>query len=159
MLKLWSLTFDEIWMVSGNHDRRLIKKLNGQVEIQDIMNMTVTDKVKATIRDRCQVQTSQGLYTVLHGSSYRKLSLSAANQYAQKFQSHIISHHEHHAALGMDEYDRYIIINNGGLFDIEKLSYVQLETKTMTSMSQAFTMVRGGYPYLFGKWTDWSRWL
>ena len=158
LLALWSLTFDEMWMLTGNHERRKLVHEKGEEDINNIMAV-VTPNVNATVRDACKVNTSQGQYTVTHGASYRKIPLSSANELAQKLQTHVILHHEHHAAFGMDIFDRYFIVNNGGLFDVKKMAYVQLETKAMAGMSQAFTMVKGGYPYLFGKWTDWSRWL
>jgi hypothetical protein len=58
----------------------------------------------------------------------------------------------------MDRFDRYYIINNGGLFDQSKMAYVQLKTNTCANMSQGFTMIKNGYPYLFGNFTDWEKW-
>ena len=160
LLAIYSQTFQEIWMIAGNHERRLLEHLDGQWDFQDILTASVpSGHIKATVRDRCVVNTSQGKYTVLHGANYSKKSLSNADEYAQKYQSHIISHHEHHAAIGLDRFNRYWIVNNGGLFDMEKMGYVQLKTTTMASMSKGFTMVKNGYPYLFAGFTDWDRWL
>lgn len=160
LLTLYSQVFQEIWMISGNHERRLLEANRGQFEIHDVLAASLpSGKVKATVLDRCTVNTSQGKYTILHGDNYSKKSLSNADEWSQKFQSHIISHHEHHAAIGLDRYDRYTIINNGGLFDQKKMSYVQLKSNTCANMSQGFTMIKNGYPYLFTKFTDWKRWL
>lgn len=160
LLTIYAQTFDEMWMVSGNHERRILEKLDGQYNINDVLAASLpSGKVKATVLDRCTVKTSKGKYTVLHGDNYAKKSLNNADEYAQKFQTHIISHHEHHAALGLDRFDRYFIVNNGGLFDHTKMSYVQTKSNTMAGMSQGFTMVKNGFPYLFGKFTDWDRWL
>lgn len=160
LLTIYAQTFDEMWMVSGNHERRILEKLDGQYDINDVLAASLpSGKVKATVLDRCTVNTSMGKYTVLHGDNYAKKSLNNGDEYAQKFQTHIISHHEHHAAMGMDRFDRYYVINGGGLFDPKKMSYVQVKSNTMAGMSQGFTMVKKGYPYLFGKFTDWSKWL
>lgn len=160
LLTIYAQTFDEMWMISGNHERRILEKLDGQYDINDVLAASIpSGKVKATALDRCKVKTSNGVYTVLHGDNYSKKSLNNADEFAQKFQTHIISHHEHHAAIGMDRFDRYYILNNGGLFDQKKMSYVQLKSNTCANMSNAFTMVKNGYPYLFGKFTDWNRWL
>lgn len=160
LLTIYSQVFDEIWMISGNHERRILERLGGQYGMQDVLAASLPEgKVKATVMDRCSVSTSQGVYTVLHGDNYAKKALNNADEWAQKFQTHIISHHEHHAAMGMDRYDRYYIINNGGLFDMNKMGYVQLKTNTCANMSQGFTMIKKGHPYLFGKFTDWNEWL
>lgn len=160
LLTLYSQVFDEMYMISGNHERRILEKLDGQYDIQDVLAASIpSGKVKATVLDRCTVKTSQGKYTILHGDNYSRNALTNADVWSQKFQTHIISHHEHHAAIGMDKFDRYYLVNNGGLFDQKKMGYVQLKTNTCANMSQGFTMVKGGYPYLFGKFTDWSRWI
>jgi len=161
LLANWYETFDDIYALTGNHERRKMFLLKGEESLEDVLATVKppNGKIHATVYDRCTVLTSQGKYTILHGGSYRKLTLSTTNYYAQKFQSHIISHHEHHAAIGMDEHDRYFVIANGGLFDVKKMAYVQMETKTMAGMSQGFTMVKNGFPTLFGKWTDWGQWI
>ena len=160
LLSIYSQTFDEMWMLSGNHERRLLEHLSGQWDVQDVLSASIPGgHVKATVLDRCTVNTSKGKYSVIHGENYSKKSLNNADEYAQKYQSHIISHHEHHAAIGMDRFDRYWIVNNGGLFDTKKMAYVQLKTNTMANMSKGFTMVKGGYPYLFSDFTDWEKWL
>jgi calcineurin-like phosphoesterase family protein len=160
LLTIYAQTFDEMWMISGNHELRILGKLDGQYDINDVLTASMPNgKVKATVLDRCTVNTSNGTYTVLHGDNYSKKALNNADEWAQKFQTHIISHHEHHSAMGLDRFDRYIIINNGGLFDQKKMSYVQLKSNTCANMSQGFTMVKNGFPYLFGKFTDWNRWL
>lgn len=160
LLTIWAQTFDEMWMLSGNHERRILEKMEAGFDINEVLAASLAPgKVKATVLDRCTVNTSRGRYTIVHGASYAKKALNNADEYAQKYQSHIISHHEHHAAIGMDRFDRYTIINNGGLFDATKMSYVQEKTSTMAGMSTGFTMVKNGYPHLFGKFTDWNRWL
>lgn len=160
LLTIYAQTFDEMWMLCGNHEQRILKQLDGQYDINDVLAASLpSGKVKATVLDKCRVHTKNGTYTVVHGSNYSKKSLNNADELAQKYQTHIISHHEHHAALGLDRFDRYYILNNGGLFDQKKMGYVQLSTNTCANMSQGFTMVRNGYPYLFGKFTDWSKWL
>lgn len=160
LLTVYAQVFDEMYMICGNHERRILEKLDGQYDINDVLAASLpSGKVRATVLDRCRVKTNNGEYTVLHGDNYSKKSLNNADELAQKYQTHIISHHEHHAAIGLDRFDRYYIINNGGLFDQKKMGYVQLKSNTCSNMSQGFTMVRNGYPYLFGKFTDWSRWL
>lgn len=160
LLTIYAQTFDEMWMLCGNHEHRILKQLEGQYDINDVLAASLpSGKVKATVLDRCKVRTGKGTYTILHGDNYSKKSLSNADEWAQKFQTHIISHHEHHAAIGLDRFDRYFIVNNGGLFDQKKMGYVQLKSNTCANMSQGFTMVKNGYPYLFGKFTDWTRWI
>jgi hypothetical protein len=160
LLTIYAQVFDEMWMLCGNHERRILQRLDGQYDINDVLAASLpSGKVKATVLDKCTVKTSKGTYSILHGDNYSKKSLNNADELAQKFQTHIISHHEHHAAIGLDRYDRYFIVNNGGLFDQKKMGYTKVSSNTCANMSQGFTLIKRGYPYLFGKFTDWSRWL
>lgn len=160
LLALYATVFEEIYMICGNHERRRLARLEGEEDIQDVITAAFPGgHVKATVNDMCTVNTIKGKYTVIHGANYSKKALAVADELAQKHQSHIISHHEHHAAIGMDRFDRYFIVNNGGLFDQKKMAYTQIVSNTMANMSNGFTMVKGGYPYLFGNWTNWSEWL
>lgn len=160
LLTIYAQTFDEMWMLSGNHERRKLEHDKGEDDLQDTLTASLPGgHVKATALDRCTVLTTNGKYTIVHGDNYSKKALNNADEYAQKYQTHIISHHEHHAAIGMDRFDRYYIINNGGLFDVEKMGYVKLKTNTCANMSQGFSMIRNGFPYLFADFTDWSKWL
>ena len=54
-----------------------------------------------------------------------------------------------------------VFMSKGGLFDVQKMAYVQLRTSTMPNMARGFTMLRDGYGYVFGEphVTDWDRWL
>jgi hypothetical protein len=160
LLTIYAQVFDEMWMLCGNHERRILNKLDGQYDINDVLAASLpSGKVRATVLDKCTIHTSNGAYSIVHGDNYSKKSLNNADELAQKYQTHIISHHEHHAAMGLDRFDRYFIVNNGGLFDQRKMGYTKVSSNTCANMSQGFTMVKNGYPYLFGKFTDWSRWL
>jgi hypothetical protein len=106
------------------------------------------------------VNTSQGTYRVTHGSDYGINQLTVAEQMAHKYRQHIISHHEHHASVGMDRYKNWILVNGGGLFDSDSLAYTKIEDSKKANMANGFTMLLNGYPYLFtDKFTDWNFWL
>ena len=80
---------------------------------------------------------------------------------ALKYEQHIISHHEHHLAKGWSRSGKYVIINNGGLFDQDKLQFAVLTDSRAPMMKQGFTMLKNGVGTLFGPtpFTDWSLWL
>jgi len=87
--------------------------------------------------------------------------LVVADQLAQKYQMHIIQHHEHHCAMGWDRYGRYVVVNNGGLFRPDVMAYAVMDDSKSPAMKRGFTLLRGGTPYLFSDepFTDWSAWL
>ena len=175
LFAIWAKTFDKIFVMPGNHDYRVLTRLDGEISFpgmvwdmaseqdSDLKQMFgalfSTDRLSVSSVDHCFINTTRGRYTVMHGTSYGKNPLTNANEYSQRYQSHIISGHEHHIGITKDLFDRYWLINNGGLYDPNKLSYVSLQASKKPVMKKGFTMVRKGYPTPFGDWIDWNEWL
>ena len=118
-------------------------------------------ELKSSNYGYCLVETETGTWRVTHAKNYSVTQLNVADFLAQKHQQHIINHHEHHLAKGWDRYKRHVIINNGGCFDVEKMAYVQLDDSKMPNMTKGFTMLRDGFPYVFGEhpYTNRKEWL
>lgn len=162
LLKIWFETFDKIVWLMGNHEIRKLVHDGGQTTVQELKDAILqSDKLDVTVLDRCFVDADNGKWLICHGGNYRQMQLSAASEYAQKYRAHVISHHEHHLAMGQSKYKWQTVVNNGGLFDPDKLAYVKLKTTTSPNMARGFSMLRGGYCYLFGEdhFTDWDYWL
>lgn len=158
----WLKTFKRIVWLQGNHEHRFFKALSGVMAARDLLALITTDsRVTISIRDYCTVDTDNGRWTLVHGANYSRNQLWNPNRLALKFQTHVLAHHEHHLAWGLDDFKRYNVIANGGLFDVKKMSYVQLRTSTIPNMSKGFTMLKGGFGYVFGEphVTDYDYWL
>ncbi len=162
LIQEWLEVFDRIVFLMGNHERRFIKKLEGVVETADFYAMlTGSDKARFSAFGWCVIETPTGTWRVTHPRNYSVNQLKVASELAAKFQQHIIAHHEHHFGIGWDKYKRHIVINNGGLFDVKKFAYVQLEDSKGAGMAKGFTLLKGGYPHLFGEepFTNWRKYL
>lgn len=165
LLKLWFDTFDVIYGLMGNHDRRLQKFVMGAFDENDIISMVYSnpDKLKWSNYGYCIVDTPTGEWRITHPKNYSINQLTVAEQLAFKYDQNIISHHEHHAAIGFDRYGKHVIVNNGCLLEQNKLHYVALDDSKSDAMMKSFCMLKDGYPYLFCDnglpWTDWSKWL
>ena len=171
----WAETFDQIIIMPGNHDYRMLMTLEGQASFGGMVwgmvdeqnkdlahmfgRMFSTGKLTTSPLDHCFIDTPQGKYIVAHGTSYSVNPLTVANDMAQKYQAHVISGHEHHVGITVDRFGRYYLINNGGLFDKDKFSYVTLQASKRLVMKQGFTMVKDGHPIVFGPWINWADWL
>lgn len=158
LLDRYSKVFQEIRYLPGNHDRRISKKNSGVLQPIDILN---NQNVMYSIRSWCwYTHPRTGKWRITHPDKYRKSALSLAGSIAQRNQCNVISFHEHHAGIGMDESGNWIVINGGGLFDTKKMSYVELEDTGSAAMSRGFVMLKNGYPYLFTDTiTDWDMWI
>lgn len=153
--------FDEIYVFPGNHDLRPTKKNHAAIDFDMVMKIISHEpRIKVNHIGHMLVNTAQGTYRVTHGSDYSVNQLVVAEQLAHKNRQHIVSHHEHHAAIGLDRFKNWILVNGGGLFDSSSMAYTQIEDSKKPNMANGFTMLRNGYPYLFtDKFTDWSFWL
>jgi hypothetical protein len=155
----WLEWFDEIRFIMGNHDRRMVKWVNGQFDSRDIFSMvTSSDKCHFSDWGHCMIDTASGPWRVTHSKNYSVNQLTVADTLAQKFQCNVISHHEHHLAHGWDRFKRYVVINNGGLFDQAKMAYVVLDDSKMPNMTPGFTRLENGVAHTYGKhpYTDWQ---
>ncbi len=162
LLNEWLTVFDELIVAAGNHERRLSKKTGGELLMSELMAMvTTSQKVKTTNWGHVVITSGDQTYRVTHGTNYSVNQLVVADQLAMKFQQHIIAHHEHHCAKGWSRYGRYIVVNNGGLFDPAKMSYAMLDDSKSAAMKRGFTLLKDGYPHLFGEapFTNWDMWL
>ncbi len=151
----WLEWFDEIYVLMGNHDRRLQKWTAGQLDESDIFGMiTSSDKVRVSNYGYLTVDT----WRITHPKNYSIDFLKVADTLASKYQSNILSFHEHHLGITRDRYNNYTIANGGCLVDPAKLAYVALDDSKSAGMVQGFAMLRNGYVTVFGKseFTDWS---
>lgn len=155
----WVQQFDSILFLMGNHERRLQRWTMGELDQDDIFSMVTTSpKCTYTQWGWCIVRSGAQDWRVTHARNYSLNPLTVADSLAQKFQSHVIDHHEHKLAQGLDRYGRYVIVNNGGLFDPSKLLYTRLDDNKSPVMAQGFTRLQNGTATLYGKspFTDWS---
>ncbi len=154
--------FDEIWVTQGNHDRRIQKQSKNAISPEDLMRMISHDeRIHVSNWGHAVIDTPTGEWRATHGSEFSVNTLVVADQMAQKYKQHIISHHQHHCSIGWDRYKRFVIIDNGGLFDEDSLAYVMLDDNKRPRMANGFTALVNGTPYLFGTspMTDWNYWV
>jgi hypothetical protein len=154
--------FPRVHIIMGNHDRRVQKKTRLAIMPDDLLRLVSGDpRIQISIWGHLVAHSDTGEWRITHGSQYSVNQLTVASEMALKFQQHIISHHEHHLGMGFDRFKRYVVINNGGLFDREQLLYSRLDDTKNPNMANGFTLLRDGYPAVFGEepFTRWSDWL
>lgn len=160
LLLEWYRVFDRIVYLPGNHERRFSKKSHGALLMQDLA-MLIDSRMETSNLDHAIISTDQGEWFAGHGSDYSINQLTVADALASKYRRHVISFHEHHAALGWEKFGHNVIVNGGGLFNMWYMAYVRLNTSKKPTMKNGFVMLKNGFPYLFGKepLTNWDDWL
>lgn len=160
LLLEWFKVFDRIVWLPGNHERRISKRTAGAILMEDLASI-IHARVEVSNFDHATIEAPTGRWLIAHGSEYSVNQLMVADQLAQKNRTHVIGHHQHHAAVGWDRYKFNVVIDNGGLFNEWHMAYVQLDTNKKARMQKGFTMLKNGYPTLFSvePLTDWESWL
>jgi len=158
----WLEVFQDIYIVQGNHDRRLTNWTAAELDEGDIWGMINTStKLHHTPYGYCVV-TSNGVdWRITHPANYGRNQLTVMSDIANKYGSNVIGYHEHHAAQGWDVYKRWVIVNGGSLVDPCKLAYVALDDNRMAGMAAGFVVLRNGVANVLGAhpFTDWAQWL
>lgn len=157
--------FDEVYFTMGNHDQRLTKLMAGTFGVERLTRLFVkhidSGRFKAT--DLRQMETVSGgkHWRLTHQRNYSRNKGIVAAQLCLKYQTNIISHHEHHTGLGRDVFNRYTWVNNGMMGDYEKMSYVMDADSISPVMCTGFTFLRNGTANLLTPYptmTDWDMW-
>ena len=164
LMSRYAAWFQEIWLALGNHEHRLLKALKGDWDNSLLGRLLSAAQgvLKVTPYSHIVIHSGRETWRATHQVNYSKIKGRVGDELAQKFQCHVIVHHQHHAAKLMDRYGRYVVIDNGGLFDVAKMSYVMLRDSTSVGMTQGFTVIRDGVGELitpYPAYTDMSRWL
>jgi transposase len=161
LLDDWMETFQRVYILAGNHERMMQKANEGAFENADIFaTLTTSAKVTTSNFGYCRLSSGGREWRVSHGREYSVNQLTVGAELALKHQCHIISHHQHHAAVGRDRYKRYCVVDNGSLVNQDHLAYVTMDESKKPNMANAFAVIREGYPYLFdAALTDWAYWL
>jgi len=150
----WLAQSFDIVLEPGNHDDWFIFNNGGQIEFTDAAKMLVdSDAVRKRFRvtnyDRVTVINAGESWTVPHQSSYSKDTLKVDSLLAQKYQTNMIIPHQHISGKGPDLFNRYVVIDSGGMFNPYRFGYVQLKTSTRREMNQGFVTLLDGWAELW----------
>jgi hypothetical protein len=164
LMQRYAEWFDTIWLALGNHEHRLVRLMKGDISGSMLGRLLSAGrgKLRVTPYSHIIIHSGDQVWRATHQSNYSKLKGRVGDELAQKFQVNVLVHHQHHASKMMDRYGRYVIIDNGGLFDVDKMSYVKLRDSTSVGMTKGFTVLLNGTGHLitpYPAFTDLDLWL
>lgn len=141
-------TFDSLYYMKGNHDDRFFRKLNGQSSMESLARSITPgasqDRVFTTERNYMDVYTPTGKWRVVHQYQYSRDKLKVGRRLAAKYQCHIITHHQHHCAVGMSDDNRFTVVDNGCLAQGGKVAYKELYINDMADWNTGFGVLKDG---------------
>ena len=162
LLRYWLETFDTIYWCRGNHDSRSIEYTDGKLNMDLLADMMVPgkdrDRVKTSMYNGMWLKTIKGKYLLAHQKEYSKGKLVVAQRLCEMYQCHIVTHHQHHTAVGQDRTGRYMIADNGCLVDPKKVAYKRLNYSTSNEFNLGFALIVGGMYLPYSEGSTWS-WL
>jgi len=134
LLYAFSHVFNKIYLVQGNHDDRFSRAFDG-LSFLDLVSVTLGKVVRsgrtlnwdqfiATERGYCFINDD---WAAVHPRRYSKIRLKIAAEYADHFERHVITNHEHHpAGFTMDKKNRYFALNCPAMIDKAKCAYSEI---------------------------------
>lgn len=158
--------FDHIYMTPGNHLRkRFLRTVKADMTMEQVVRLVTheSDDQRVTLfrHDILEIVSGGERWTCTHQYQYSRNKLIVAAQLAQKYQTHIITFHQHHTASGRDAYNRYTVIDCGGLHDHTRMEYIHLVPSTRPVPNAGFVYLEHGTAHLMTPYrtmTRWARW-
>ena len=152
--------FDENVLICGNHESRPGRMTDGKIQAKHLYHLFGKEiwdkKFKYTEYDKMWIGDK---WLLVHPRSYSQISPSVAKRLAEKFHCNIINSHGHLIGMTYDRSGRYLAVDLGGMFDIQRIEYTNMNTTTHPVWSCGFGMIRDGKFWHFNSSTDWSFWL
>jgi len=152
--------FDKNILLCGNHERRVGMKTDSLIQARHLFGLFGAEiwkkKFKYSVYDKLLVGDK---WMMVHPRSYSQISTSVAKRLAEKYHKNIINAHGHFVGMAYDRSGKFLAIDLGGMFDTEKIDYLNLRTTTHPNWKNGFGMLYNGRFYLFNDETDWDWWL
>ena len=152
--------FDEIVVVKGNHEDRLGRNTNGIIQARYLFELWSGPAWKTrflySLYDKL---TIGGEWLCVHPKSYSQKAGIASRQLASIHLKNIINTHGHHVGWNYDPSGKFLAVDLGGMFDVDKIEYLNIKSTTHPRWNSGFGMFRNGYFHLFDERTDWDFWL
>jgi len=162
IIKRAAEVFDEIHILTGNHERRLLYRTLGELYPEHLALMLGADSLYFYIHSWCTLETKNGPWRITHQKEYAKASQTIGVTLAHKYQINVITHHRHRASVGFDTSGNFIVIDNGCMADENKCQYRGLLDTTYPIWNKGFVVFQDGVAVLCSTnkaLTNWNKLL
>lgn len=156
--------FDRIDWCFGNHDERLSKLFNFQLEPGEFGRL-ISDQVnkKLFISSHPFMELyNGGVWRLTHPRNFSVITARVPTRLAEKYRCSVLGAHGHHQGYCFDSSGKDVAADLGCMTDYERTHYIMFADTTHPRWNKGFAMVRKGCYYQFSsnpKATDWDFWL
>lgn len=164
MLNILFDWFDEVYWCFGNHDDRLTRLFNFQLQPTEFGKL-ITDQInkKLFISSHPYMMLNNGSpWRLTHPKNFSVMTNRVPTKLSEKYRCNVLGAHGHHQGISFDTSGRDLCGDLGCLTDYEKTHYVMFKDTTHPIWNMGFGMIRNGTYYMFSanhKATDWDFWL
>ena len=154
--------FDEVLLVLGNHEARLVRRLDTAMHADSIkwlLGFRLEKRFQVSAYYYAEVMASTGKWTVTHPKEAQVIPVRVAGRLADKYESHIVAAHGHDWGETTSVAGRYAAACGCGA-DIRRLDYPNLRQNLRPKMQQGAFILHEGLPVLLHpKYAPPSMWL
>lgn len=154
-------TFETEYILSGNHDKWIPKKMDGSLSAEDLeetflgwLGERPGGAVKWSVYGYCTIDSPRlGPVRVSHPKNYSRIKATTAAKLATKYATHVLTFHEHARGARLVETERgdRWAVSVGCMADPRQFAYAQLEDSTAPAMQQGFALLQDGVLHLYGE--------
>ena len=129
--------FDKMFFMMGNHECWWLQRLSGQNNLEDLFrlfkgNLVLGSDIIVTNYDHLTLNDE---WYICHPKNFSRLPTAIPRKLADRYNLDIICGHEHRLSLCKSFNGKYYCIESGGLFDSEKIEYLQSTTSYPAQVS------------------------
>jgi hypothetical protein len=151
--------YQTVYFCRGNHDQRWFFQNHGEVSMTtlgDLLAPNYRERLKTTDYNYMYANSKSGRWMLAHQFQYSRNQLAVAKRLASRYQCHVVTHHEHHAAAGFSDCGKYAVINNGCLADPSITPYKALNASDLPEWKLGFGHLIGGHWHQYIHGAPWG---
>ncbi len=146
----FSQTFEHVYLIPGNHEYRLLKTLQGQLDWQSVMAGweiwdILADGGRPTV-DNIPVIYLGDWALICHPGNYSRVPGNVAAALASIHQRSVFAGHEHSMSLRLDVSGRHLCVGLGCMCQAHLMDYKQFNMTTHPTWNRGFWTVISQQP-------------
>lgn len=133
-----------IYMVCGNHDKRLPLSLRGAIDFSGAMKVFLGKKVFTTNRDFMYLTSGDKKFRICHPDMYSQIKGKIVSTLAQDLQENILAGHPHYFSMQTNKTGKYVGLDMPCLCEPEQFTYKTKNTTTCPEWNNGFVHIKNG---------------
>jgi len=149
--------FETVWILLGNHDKRLLNIVNNKLTFGDAFRM-ITSNPKFVLSEYPLAYVNNS-WLIEHPKVYNRVAGQVARQMVTLNRCNVACGHGHLTNYGFDVSGRDHAIDFGGLTDRRRTKYTHKSLTTHPYWVNSVLVLYKNYPYLIDSYCDKDFWI